>query len=107
MDDTCGIVHMTAPTRSEAEAIAEALVRARLAACVQVMGDIRSRYWWDGRMHDESEVMLCAKTTAALFPRLAATVTGMHSYAVPEIVFVPITLATPQYLAWIRDVTDG
>lgn len=107
MNDTYGIVHMTAPTRAEADAIADALVRQRLAACVQIMGEIRSRYWWDGRMHDEPEVMLCAKTTTALFPRLAECVTGIHSYEVPEIVFVPIPLATPQYLAWISDVTAG
>jgi len=100
-----GIVYMTAANRQEAELIARALVEKRLAACVQVVSEIRSLYWWQGRVCDEPEILCMAKTTAACFNELAAEVKRLHSYVVPEIVFVPITAATPEYRSWISDMT--
>ncbi len=100
-----GMVFMTAADRQEAEKIAGSLVEKKLAACVQIVSDIRSFYWWEGRVHDDPEVLFTAKTTAALFPDLAAEVRRLHSYDVPEIVFIPIHTGTADYLQWISDVT--
>lgn len=102
----CGIVFMTAANRAEAEVIGRCLVEKRLAACVQIVSDIRSVYWWEGRICDEHEVQLTAKTTATLFDELAAEVKRLHSYRVPEIVFVPIAAGEPDYLRWIADSTQ-
>ncbi len=101
----CGIVFMTAAKREEAETIAKSLVEKRLAACVQIVSDIRSLYWWDGKVCDDPEVLFTAKTTEALFPELSAEVKRLHSYDVPEIVFVPIKDGSPEYMSWIADVT--
>jgi periplasmic divalent cation tolerance protein len=101
----CGIVFMTASSREEAEKIANSLVEKRLAACVQLVSDIRSVYWWEGKICDDREVLLSAKTTAGLFPELAAAVKSLHSYQVPEIVFVPIQDGLPEYLDWMHQVT--
>jgi periplasmic divalent cation tolerance protein len=101
-----GVVFMTASSREEAELIARALVEKRLAACVQIVSDIRSLYWWEGRVCDEPEILCMAKTTAACFADLAAEVKRLHSYAIPEIVFVPVTDATPDYRSWISEVTQ-
>jgi len=100
-----GIVFMTAANREEAERIARALVEKRLAACVQILPEIRSLYWWEGRVCDEPEILFTAKTTIACFDELVAEVKRLHSYRVPEIVFVPIVHASPDYQRWIAEVT--
>ena len=100
-----GMVFMTASSRQEAETIGRYLVEQRLAACAQIVSDIRSFYWWEGKFCDEPEVLFLAKTTADLFPKLAEAVTRLHSYDVPEVVFVPIQDATDAYLNWISAVT--
>jgi periplasmic divalent cation tolerance protein len=105
MNDS-GIVFMTASNQDEAENIARALVEKRLAACVQILPGIRSLYWWEGRVCDETEVLFTAKTTAACFNELVEEVKRLHSYTVPEIVFVPIAAASPDYQRWIADVTQ-
>jgi len=97
----CGIVCMTASSRDEAERIARALVEKRLAACVQLVSDIRSVYWWQGSICDENEVFFMAKTTRACFDELTAEVKRLHSYDVPEIVYIPIAVASPDYQGWI------
>ena len=100
-----GIVFMTASSREEAEKIATTLVEKRLAACVQIISEIKSVYWWEGKICDENEVLFIAKTTARLFPELASEVKALHSYEVPEIVFVTIQDGLQDYMDWIGEVT--
>ncbi len=98
-------VYMTASSDEEADRIASALVEERLAACVNILGDIRSVYRWDGAVRRDAEVALIAKTRAALFDALAARVRTLHSYDVPCIVSWPIEAGNPAYLSWIHDET--
>ena len=100
-------VYMTASSAEEADRIASALVEERLAACVNILGGIRSVYRWDGAVQSDAEVALVAKTRAALFGALAARVRALHSYEVPCIVSWPIEAGNPAYLAWIGDETAG
>lgn len=100
-----GIVFMTASSREEAEKIATRIVEKRLAACVNIVADIKSVYWWEGKICNDREVLCIAKTTAALFDELAAEVKSLHSYEVPEIIFVPIQQGSKDYMAWIEQVT--
>jgi len=100
-----GIVFMTAANRDEVEHIARTLVEKRLAACVQIHPEIRSLYWWEGRVCDEAEILFTAKTTRSCFDELVAEVKKLHSYSVPEIIFVPIAAASPDYQRWIAEVT--
>ena len=102
-----GIVFMTASSREEADKIAELLVEKRLAACVQIISDIKSVYWWEGKICRDDEVLFTAKTTWQLFPELAEEVKKLHSYEVPEIVFVPIREGSKNYMDWIEEVTRG
>jgi periplasmic divalent cation tolerance protein len=62
-------------------------------------------YWWEGRVCDEPEIAFTAKTTAFLFDELVAEVKRLHSYTVPEIVFVPVTASSPDYQRWLSEVT--
>ncbi|MGL5195810.1 MAG: divalent-cation tolerance protein CutA, partial [Chroococcales cyanobacterium] len=84
-----GIVWVTAPSRTEAEAIAEALVESRLAACVSLT-PIHSIYTWKGQVNKEEEWQLLIKTDLRQFARLESTIKSLHSYEIPEIMAVPI-----------------
>ncbi len=100
-----GIVFMTASSREEAEKIARHLVEHKLAACVNILSDIRSFYRWEGKICDDPEALFIAKTTTALFPELSEQVKALHSYDVPEVIFTPIQDGSEQYLKWIGEVT--
>lgn len=99
------LVYMTAANETEAVGLGRALVQDRLAACANILGPIRSIYWWEGALKDEPEVALLAKTRADLLPDLTALVKAMHSYAVPSIVALPIEGGNPDFLSWIRTET--
>jgi len=90
---------------AEAERIAEALVGERLAACVNILGGVRSVYRWQGAVERADEVAMIAKTTQSLFERLAARVRALHSYVTPAIVAWPIVAGDAAYLDWIAAET--
>jgi periplasmic divalent cation tolerance protein len=103
----CGVVLMTAASREEAEKIANFLVEGRLAACAQIIAPIQSIYWWEDRICREEEIFFMAKTTRDVFPRLVEAVQRMHSYKVPQLVFVPIADGSANYLGWLRGMVDN
>ncbi|MDP9075679.1 MAG: divalent-cation tolerance protein CutA [Actinomycetota bacterium] len=84
----------------EAEAIADALVNAGLAACVQ-RSPIVSHYRWQGQATRSEEILLLIKTTAERVPEVMASINSHHSYDTPEILELPISSGWPAYLAWI------
>jgi periplasmic divalent cation tolerance protein len=94
---------MTAATAEEAERIASMLIEVRLAACVQILPSIRSVYRWKGELVRENEVLLSAKTTREKFAELDRAVRAIHSYETPEIVALPVTVASEPYLKWLLD----
>ena len=95
------VVLMTAGSREEAARLADALVVARLAACVQILPEMESIYHWQGKIERSPEILLLAKTTAANFVALEAAVRALHSYETPEIIALPITAASASYLEWL------
>ena len=99
------IVFTTTGEAESADRIAAALVEARLAACVQVL-PIESHYRWEGALCREPEFQLQAKTCAALLPAIEALIKNMHSYAVPEIVALPILGGSRDYLDWLAASVD-
>jgi periplasmic divalent cation tolerance protein len=99
------IVFVTASRESEAEKIARGLIEARLAGCVNIMRNIRSIYRWEGKMEDEREVLMIAKTRKKFFRAFEKKVKEIHSYTVPEIIAVPISEGSKDYLAWLKKVT--
>lgn len=99
-------VFTTTASEAEAEAIAEALVVERLAACVQFTS-IRSRYVWKDALQKDDEVLLLIKTRRELFEPLAERLRALHAYETPEIVMLPIEAGDPAYLAWLAANTSG
>jgi periplasmic divalent cation tolerance protein len=95
------VVFMTAPTGEEAARLADMLVGANLAACVQILPEMESVYRWQGKIERQPEILLLAKTTQAKFAELEREVRALHSYETPEIVAVPITAASTPYLKWL------
>ena len=83
--------------------MAVALVERRLAACVQVVGPVESRYRWEGRVETATEWLCVAKTTAERYDELEAAIGELHSYDVPEILAVPVVRGSAAYLRWLGD----
>ena len=102
-EDAGMVVMLTAGSREEAGRLADMLVGARLAACVQILPAIESVYRWKGEVRHEPEVLLLAKTTRACFPSLEREVRALHSYETPEIIALPVVAASAPYLAWLTD----
>jgi periplasmic divalent cation tolerance protein len=100
------VVLITAPNENDAEAIAKALLEARLAACVNIIRNIRSLYRWQGKVEDEQEVLMIVKTRKERFGELVKKVRGLHSYTVPEIIALPVTDGLEEYLGWIGQETE-
>ena len=100
-DESAVVVMLTAASREEAARLAEMLVGARLAACVQILPEMESVYRWEGAIRREPEVLLLAKTTAGRFAALEREVRALHSYETPEIVALPVTDISAPYLEWL------
>ena len=94
---------VTSGSLPECEKIATALVEKRLAACVNVVPNIRSFYRWEGKIQDEQEFLMVIKTTRARFSELRAEVERLHSYQVPEIICLPILEGAEPYLRWVEE----
>ena len=94
------VVLTTIDSEARAETLAQQIVQAQLGACVQVQS-IKSFYVWKGQARREPEHLLLIKTRTALYPQLQAFIRAHHSYETPEIVQLPITAGSSDYLAWI------
>jgi periplasmic divalent cation tolerance protein len=102
MTDT-RVVLTTAGSTDEAETIAYALVDRQLAACVNILPQMRSIYRWQGKVEDAVEILLVIKTTAAQFPAVRDAIRELHSYDVPECICLPIIDGSPDYLKWLTE----
>lgn len=100
---TDGVVQLqtTLPDEPTARRLAEALVQDRLAACVQLVGPMRSIYRWDGKLEESIEWLLLIKTTTDMAAHLQDHLRGLHPYDMPEIIVLPVVGGDPGYLEWI------
>lgn len=97
-----GVVLVTAPSQEEATAIAQALIAAKLAACVSLL-PVYSIYTWQGQVEQANEWQLLIKSDLEQFSALEAKVRELHSYQVPEIIALPILHGSQPYLNWIAE----
>ena len=96
------MVTTTCADKESAKRLADVLIKARLAACVQLL-PIESIYTWKGEVCNENETLLLMKTKTALYDKLAGVIRENHSYEVPQIVKYPIIGGLHEYLQWIDD----
>ena len=98
------VVLVTCGSAKEAAVIARALVRERLAACVNIQqSTVRSIYRWKGRVEEAQEHLLIIKTSRRLLADLQKEIERRHSYDVPEIIALPIVAGSAAYLAWVKE----
>ena len=101
------VVLTTAPNTGDAETLAEGIVNAKLAACVQILPPMTSVFVWEGKLQKESEHLLLIKTLPEKWDELAAFITANHSYKVPEIVAIDPEKVSGPYLNWLKTVTNN
>ncbi|MDE0184966.1 MAG: divalent-cation tolerance protein CutA [Candidatus Poribacteria bacterium] len=97
------IAFVTTPTVEEAKRIAESLVERKLAACVNVIPQVDSYYWWNGKIESDQEAKLVIKTKSELMEELIESVRKLHSYEICEVTSVPIVGGNADYLKWIDE----
>jgi periplasmic divalent cation tolerance protein len=97
------LVATTCSDRGILSRIAQHLVEARLAACVQISGPLQSIYRWEEKVESAEEWLLQAKTHASLWEAAAATIKTLHSYQVPELIATPLTHVAPDYERWLDE----
>jgi periplasmic divalent cation tolerance protein len=95
----------TTDSPEAAERLARSITAARLAACVQIIGPIRSIYWWRDKVEHAQEWQLLIKTAAGRLPELEQHIKANHSYETPEIIACEIPWGSPEYLDWVTAET--
>jgi periplasmic divalent cation tolerance protein len=95
------VVFITTRDAEEAEKISKALVKRRLAACVNTVPEVSSRFWWKDKLESSKECLLVVKTRDTLLPDIIKSVKKIHSYSIPEIIALPIVGANQDYLDWV------
>ena len=98
-------VYVTFSGKEEAERVSLKLLNESLIACAQILGPIRSMYWWKGKVEDEEEYLCIYKTRSERYRELEKRILELHSYEVPQIIAVDIRDGLRDYLKWIRDET--
>ena len=101
------VVFTTVPNSAAGEELAEKIVKARLAACVQILPQMTSIYIWEGKLQKEPEHLLLIKTLPEKFDELSEFITANHSYDVPEIVAIDAAHVAVPYLEWMKASLHG
>ncbi len=97
------VVLVTGPDRDTMERLARTLVEERLAACVNLLGGLRSIYRWEGSVEEADEVLAIVKTTRGGLNALAERVRELHPYDVPEVLALPVEGGSEAYLDWVSE----
>ena len=96
-------VYMTAGTVEEAESIGKELVSSGLAACVNIIENMKSIYFWEGELQEDAEVVLIAKTIESNVSSLIEKVKLLHSYDCPCVISLPVLDGNKSFIDWIED----
>jgi periplasmic divalent cation tolerance protein len=95
------LILVTAPDLKTARILAQAALRNHLAACANLIPQIESHYWWQGKIERGSEVLIVIKTTIANLAKLERLILARHPYDTPEFLIVPLAAGNQRYLNWL------
>jgi periplasmic divalent cation tolerance protein len=95
------VIFITTSTDEETHKIAEVLLDQRKAACINIVPRVSSLFWWEGKPDSAQESLLIIKTKTSLLNEIVTFVRENHSYAIPEIIALPIVGGNQDYLDWI------
>ncbi len=97
------VVYITAGSNEEAEKLSRGLVEEKLAFCVNAVSQVKSTYFWEGKLYVDDEILLIVKTRTEKYEALETWVRKNHSYDVPEVIALPIIKGSEPYLKGIDD----
>lgn len=97
------MIFVTAPDLDTARKIARAALEARVAACANIVPQLESHYWWQGKIENSAEVLIIFKTATGRDLELQKIVLANHPYETPEFIVTPIQSGSGAYLHWIRE----
>ena len=101
------LIFSTCPDKATATSIAHALIKAKLAACVQIGQVVESIYHWDNQLCQSQEVPLQIKCRALDYDDVEQLIVQMHPYDVPELIATPISRSFRPYLQWIEETSQS
>ena len=101
------VIMVTVANQKEAVKIGKVVVKARLAACVNIIPAIQSIYRWNGKILKSQEVLLIFKSTKARYAVLEKAIKAIHTYDTPEIIALPVKEGMPQYIRWVCSETNS
>ena len=99
------VILVTCASKKEASLIATKLLDEKLIACANVIKDVKSSFWWKGKIDKAAESLIVVKTVRKNFGKIQKRIKELHSYEVPEIIAVPIIEGENRYLKWIDEST--
>ncbi|HLD83041.1 MAG TPA: divalent-cation tolerance protein CutA [Candidatus Omnitrophota bacterium] len=97
------VVFVTCSNKREALSIAKGLIKQRLCACVNIIKNIESIFWWQGKIGCAKEILLVIKSRKSRLAKIIKLVKSLHSYEVPEIIALPVIGGHKPYLEWLDD----
>jgi len=95
------VLFITTATAEEARQISNVLLNQRKAACVNIVPNVSSLFWWQDKIESANENLLIVKTKASLLDEVVRLVIENHSYEIPEVIALPIIGGNQDYLEWI------
>jgi periplasmic divalent cation tolerance protein len=105
LNEDAVVVFVTTSTIDEARKIGKTLVEERLIACVNILPQVESLFYWQEKICNEKEALMIIKTKKPLIDDIIKRVKSIHSYSIPEIIALPIISGSEDYIKWIKDAT--
>lgn len=99
------IINCTASNKEEAIKISKYLVQNKLIACCNIVSSVTSVYSWKDQINEDNEVLMIMKTKTSLYKKVEKEIKNLHSYETPEIICIPVTDGSLDYLAWVKEQT--
>jgi len=99
--DRYSVVFITVPKGKDAQRVSRALVREKLAACVNIISGVNSFFWWQGKIDSAKEDLLVIKTRKGLFKKVCALIERIHPYDTPEVIAIALENIIPKYRRWL------
>ncbi|WP_297898843.1 divalent-cation tolerance protein CutA [Methanobrevibacter sp.] len=102
-DNLMALIYVTTSNEEEAIKIGKLVVEKRLAACSNIVSNMKSIYWWEGNLEEDNEAILLLKTIEKNVDEIIDFIKGIHSYDNPCILAIPISNVSKNYLKWVKD----
>ena len=100
------IIKTSTDSHKTMKLIANTLLNKKLAACVNMIPRMRSKYIMDGRITESREVILLVKTSLKLEKKVYKTIKELHNYETPEISTIQTSNVDKDYEKWLKDFVE-